>query len=125
MKQVILFSVSLMVISNLIAQSSPAHGTFEDDQDPNSRRNPKMSVDTPHFQTTPSEGISGGADADKYCASVVGGKIAVIYKGKMIMDNITLSNGTVIFKDGTVVPVKGPKRILKNGECIDKNGDNM
>ena len=97
-----------------------------DDRDPS---NPgglnKKTVDTPHFQTPPAEGIPGGTNADKYCADLVGGKIAIIYRGKTIVDNITLYNGTIIFKDARIITKSGTRRDLKKGECVDQNGNGI
>lgn len=123
MKKILIIVASLGIISSLAAQSGRNTGV-RDDQDP-AYSTPKKTVDTPHFETLPAEGVPAGQDADKFCAVISGGKIAVIYKGKAINENTTLANGTVIFKDGTVVTPKGTKRVLRKGECVNKNGDNI
>lgn len=125
MKKIFLLAASFSIISALTAQAGPSQFNTEDDQDPNGRIHPANGPDTPHFQSSPAEGLPTGTDADKYCASMVGDKLAVIYRGKSIVENITLANGSIIFKDGTVISPRGAKRVLKKGECIDKNGDSM
>lgn len=124
MKRLFLLVASLGITLSVAAQVAPNRNA-RDDQDLNERYLRKSAVDTPHFQSLPVEGMRDGTNADKYCAAMVGDKIAVIFKGRAIVDNITFTNGTVIFKDGTVISPKGARRALKKGECVDKNGDNM
>jgi hypothetical protein len=125
MKKLFLLAASISVVVFVSAQASPGHNNTTDDRDPSAPNGsyPPKGVDTPHFQVLPAEGISGGKNADKFCAAMVGGNIAIIYKGKTIIENHTFPNGTIIFKDGTVVDKNGVRRILKKGECIDNDGN--
>jgi len=124
MKKIFLLVGSLSVAICLSAQANSGRNST-DDLDPSAPngQHPKKEVDTPHFQTLPAEGSPAGENADKYCAAILGGKIAIIYKGKPIIDNINFTNGNIIFKDGTFIDKNGMKRILKKGECIDKGGN--
>jgi hypothetical protein len=60
---------------------------------------------------------------DKYCATLMGGKITIVYKGKPILDDKTLANGTRIMKDGTLILPNGTRHALKNKECVDGSGN--
>jgi hypothetical protein len=62
------------------------------------------------------------SDPDKYCAKVKDGKITVVHEENPITGTITLTNGTQIMTDGTLVTREGIKSELKEGECIDKDG---
>ncbi len=59
---------------------------------------------------------------DKYCAKLKDGKIMVVHEGSPIAADITLTNGTTIKSDGTVINKDGTSFTLKEGECVDKNG---
>lgn len=59
---------------------------------------------------------------DKYCAKLRDGKITVMYEGSIITADVTLANGTEIKTDGTIIKKDGTKVMLKEGECINKEG---
>lgn len=59
---------------------------------------------------------------DKYCAKLKDGKVMVVHEGSPIAADITLTNGTTIKSDGTVINKDGTSFTLKEGECVDKNG---
>ena len=60
--------------------------------------------------------------ADSYCAKVQDGLVAVMYKGSAISSDVNLANGTTIRVDGTVSHKDGTKTVLKEGQCVDKDG---
>ena len=68
--------------------------------------------------------LAGGikANPDKYCTKMEGGKMVVMHEGKTITKDVTLANGTVVKTDGTIVKKDGTKTMLKDGQCVDKNG---
>jgi hypothetical protein len=121
MKKIFFLAWSIGLSISLSAQSEQNNVDLQDPTAPKVAY-PRHNVDTPHFQSAPAEGRSDGPSSSMYCASMVGSRIAVIYKGKTIIDNRTFLNGTVIFKDGTVVLSTGERKRLKDGECLDGNG---
>ncbi|MBL7922377.1 MAG: hypothetical protein JNJ40_18825 [Bacteroidia bacterium] len=66
--------------------------------------------------------IFHGQNGDKYCAKLKDGKIMVVHEGNPITADITLTNGSTIKSDGTVITKDGTSFTLKEGECVDKNG---
>lgn len=52
------------------------------------------------------------------------GKMMIMQNGKAVamMHDTTLSNGVKIMTDGTVVMKNGEKKVLKEGEHVDKSG---
>jgi hypothetical protein len=59
---------------------------------------------------------------DKYCAQLKDGVIKVMHDGQELTADITLENGTQIRTDGTVVKKDGSVSVLKEGQCMDVNG---
>jgi hypothetical protein len=53
---------------------------------------------------------------------MMGGRLVVVHKGKAIVDNEPLGNGTRIMKDGTLILPDGTRRMLKDKDCIDASG---
>ena len=50
------------------------------------------------------------------------GKIEIMHDGMALTADVKLDNGTWIKMDGSVVKKDGTKKILKEGECVDKEG---
>jgi hypothetical protein len=75
--------------------------------------------------------IAGGdnhgsnANSDKYCTKSKDGKLMIMHEGTTITSDVTLANGVKIKTDGSVIKSDGSKMMLKDGECIDKNGKVM
>lgn len=68
--------------------------------------------------------VSGqGTWKDKYCASLKDGNIIVLNGKSELVVDITLANGSKITTDGFVVSKDGAKTALKNGDCVDKDGN--
>ncbi len=61
----------------------------------------------------------------KYCAKMKDGKLVVMHEGRQLAYEATLTNGTKIKTDGTIIKKDGSTVMLKNGECIDKEGKIM
>ncbi|MGZ3864509.1 MAG: DUF6799 domain-containing protein [Bacteroidia bacterium] len=59
----------------------------------------------------------------KYCARLKGGETRMTYEGKEITSDVYLDDGTKIKTDGTIIRKNGSKVFLKEGECIDKEGN--
>ena len=59
----------------------------------------------------------------RYCAKVIDGMIVVMQDGRQLTQTLTLSNGTDIGATGTVTKKNGDTFILKEGDCVDGNGD--
>jgi hypothetical protein len=62
---------------------------------------------------------------EKYCAKVKDGKLTVMHEGNPITGTVTLTNGMQIMTDGTILNRDGTKLMLKEGECVDKDGKLM
>ncbi len=45
-----------------------------------------------------------------------------MHEGSPLTTEVTLSNGTKIEVDGTIIKSDGNKEMLEEGECIDKDG---
>ena len=60
---------------------------------------------------------------DTYCASTRDGNIIVMNGKTELVVNMTLENGTTITTDGYVIKKDGTKTALKDGDCVDKNGN--
>jgi hypothetical protein len=61
-------------------------------------------------------------DTDTYCAKMKDGKLTVMHEGSPLTSNATLPNGTQIKTDGTVIRKNGSKTMMKEGDCLDKDG---
>jgi len=59
----------------------------------------------------------------KYCAETKNGKTVIMHEGKQMTSDVTLSNGTMIKTDGTIIHKNGTRTMLKSGDCVDNNGD--
>jgi hypothetical protein len=69
--------------------------------------------------------IAGGNTKEnptKYCSEMKDGKLVVMHEGKVITADVTLADGTMVKMDATIVKKDGSKSMLKEGQCIDKNG---
>lgn len=62
-------------------------------------------------------------EVDKYCARMKDGMMRVMYQNEAITTTIVLHDGTQIKTDGTVVKKDGTLYVLKEGECVDKDGN--
>lgn len=59
----------------------------------------------------------------KYCAKMKDGKMMVTKDDVMLTADAKLANGMTIKTDGTIIKEDGKQIALKNGECIDSNGN--
>lgn len=64
--------------------------------------------------TNPKEG--------KYCLVLKEGKPTVILDGRILTDDVKLTDGSKLTVTGGVVKRDGSRLVLKNGDCIDKHG---
>jgi hypothetical protein len=77
-----------------------------------------MAQDNPNTKTpTPNQSTV------KYCAKMISGKIIVQQDQKDLIADANLVNGTTIKTDGTIIKSDGTQSMLKNGECVDNNGN--
>lgn len=58
-----------------------------------------------------------------YCAMLKDGKMILMADGKQMNGDVKLNNGTKITPDAVVVKKDGTQTVLKNGECVDKDGN--
>ena len=59
-----------------------------------------------------------------YCATVIDGKMILMDQNqKPVLSEVTLKNGTKITTDAIVIHKDGSKIPLKNGECVNANGN--
>ncbi len=69
--------------------------------------------------------ISSFADnghGDKYCAKMKDGLKVIMHKGDLLASEITLTDGSRLKTDGTVVKKDGTTWVLKDGDCVEKDG---
>jgi hypothetical protein len=59
---------------------------------------------------------------DKYCAKLQDGRMVVMHDGAVLNADVTLSNGTQVKTDGTVIYKDGTRSMLREGECVNKDG---
>jgi hypothetical protein len=59
---------------------------------------------------------------DNYCMQMNGGKLVVMYQGKLLTHDVALDNGSRLKPDGTINKKNGDKVLLKEGECVDPEG---
>lgn len=64
----------------------------------------------------------GRKQGDRYCAKMKDGMMRVVIHEEPINVNIMLPDGTQIKTDGTVIKKDGTLHVLKEGECVDKDG---
>lgn len=93
MKKIIFFA-SLLVVSWTAAYS-------DDDPKTKTKKNP----------------------ANSYCAKMKDGMLRVEHEGTILTEDVTLANGTQIKTDGTIIKKDGTRNMLKEGQCVDLNGD--
>lgn len=60
--------------------------------------------------------------SDMYCAKMKDGRMVVMHDGTALNTDITLAGGTQVKTDGTVIYKDGTRAMLREGECMDKNG---
>jgi hypothetical protein len=59
---------------------------------------------------------------DRYCGKMVDGRMTVVHNGETITSDVKLDDGTVLKPDGNIMHPDGSSDILKDGECIGKDG---
>lgn len=59
---------------------------------------------------------------DQYCAELRDGKLVVMFQGTVLTSDVTLDNGVQLKTDGTLIKEDGTTLVLKQGECIGKDG---
>ena len=59
---------------------------------------------------------------DKYCAKMKDGVKVIMHKGDALASEITLTDGSRLKTDGTIVKKDGTSWVLKDGECVEKDG---
>ena len=64
----------------------------------------------------------GQPQYDTYCMHMNGGKLVVMYQGKILNHEVDLDNGGRLKPNGTIVKRKGETIVLKEGECVDPRG---
>jgi hypothetical protein len=74
------------------------------------------------FAGNPDENKGRKNDPDKYCAELRDGVIKVMHNNEELTADVTLSNGTKIHPDGTITREGGYNRMLKEGECVNMDG---
>ena len=60
---------------------------------------------------------------EAYCALLKDGKIMLLAEGKQVNSDVKLANGTIVKADGTVHKSDKTNIFLKNGDCIDQDGN--
>jgi len=62
-------------------------------------------------------------DSSLYCVMLMDGKTMLMTEGKQVYTDIKLDNGIIIMTDGTVQKIDKTIISLKNGDCIDQDGN--
>lgn len=62
-------------------------------------------------------------EAGKFCSVLKDGTMKLEKDGILATKEITLRDGSKITKEGTVLRKDGSNVVLKNGECIDMDGN--
>ncbi len=62
---------------------------------------------------------------NKYCAKLKNGKLVIMHEGNSITSDVMLANSTTIQMNVTIIKKDGSKIMLKEDECIDKDGKIM
>ena len=65
----------------------------------------------------------GNKRHEKFCATLLDGNKVIVYEGKPLTMEMTLSNGYKIETDGTIIKKDGTKVLLLEGQCISNDGD--
>ena len=60
---------------------------------------------------------------DKFCAKMKEGKTIVMHNDKELLSDFTASSGVVIKTDGTVIKKDGSRVMLKDGQCVNTEGN--
>ena len=58
-----------------------------------------------------------------YCALLKDGKMMLMTDGKTVNADVIFANGAKITIDATLKKKDGSEVVLKNGECVDANGE--
>ena len=61
-------------------------------------------------------------DDNNYCVQTGGNEIQIVHQGIIMILDVTLDNGTIVKKDGTIITKEGKKTLLRVGECINQDG---
>ena len=61
-------------------------------------------------------------EQNNYCAEMRDGILTIVHDGSAINSDITLSNGTTVKVDGSVILKDGSKITLSEGDCVDTDG---
>lgn len=70
------------------------------------------------------QGQSGfGQQSEEYCAREKDGRVVIVSGQREISNDITLANGTKIKSDGTLKQKSGTTKTLKDGDCVDAQGN--
>ncbi len=73
---------------------------------------------TTHAQSNDSK----SGDENNYCAQADVNKIVIIYQGSAIINEVKLTNGTIVKTDGTLLLKDGSTILLREGQCINRDG---
>ena len=68
-------------------------------------------------------GQNAGQITATYCAILKDGKMMLMAEGKQVNNDVKLADGTIVKIDGTVEKSDKTKITLKNGDCIDQDGN--
>jgi hypothetical protein len=67
--------------------------------------------------------VSNTQNNPTYCAMLMDGKMILTAEGKQVYASVKLANGTIVRTDCTVVKTDKTKVHLKNGDCVDQDGN--
>src|ERR1043165_3244294 len=59
---------------------------------------------------------------DRYCGKMVDGRMTVVHGVETITSDVKLDDGSILKPDGTIMRPDGSSDVLKDGECVGKDG---
>lgn len=71
----------------------------------------------------PSKKANTGPHSEgRYCVMLQEGKVVVMLNDKLIQNDVVFKDGSKLTPTGDYIK-KGKSTVLKNGDCVDKNGE--
>lgn len=74
-------------------------------------------------QESPKDYSKMAKPAVMFCGKLKGNRLVVVQESKVITKDVNLDNGVTIKRDGSVFRNKEKMFKLKDGDCINSNGD--
>src|SRR5580704_15086325 len=73
--------------------------------------------------TSKYKNINPGPPVDSYCMTFKDGRVVITTKGVIQNTDVYLRNGSLLRTNGTLLKKDGTRQNLKDGECVDQDGN--